>query len=288
MTVSTLFSSENVLGESPFWHRERRSLFWVDIELGLLQELYWNTKQARVWDLGMRVSLILEEENDLMTLGVEGGIVRLNLQTGHVEWLADIEKDIAGRRCNDGAIDGMGRIWVGVMDVHCKEGVGSLYRLENSSAPPVRMIECLTIPNGLAWSHNGDRMYFIDTVSGGVKSYLFDVASGSIEFEKEAITVPASLGMPDGMTIDEEGMLWIALYGGFAVGRWNPLDGKLLELVKLSAPNITNCCFAGDDLSQLVVTSARENMSSEELAQYPESGNVFLIEYPGTRGHQRV
>ncbi|RYZ48122.1 MAG: hypothetical protein EOP49_19470 [Sphingobacteriales bacterium] len=225
MIVSTLFKAGNTLGESPFWHDRRRSVFWVDIE-----------------------------------------------------------KDIENRRCNDGAIDNKGRIWVGVMDVQCTAGLGSLYRLDSVSDRPVKMLEGLTIPNGLVWSRNGDRMYFIDTVSRCVKSFLFNLANGSIEFEKDAITIPASLGMPDGMTIDEEGMLWIALYGGFSVGRWNPINGKLVDLIKLPVPKITNCCFAGDNLDQLVVTSAKENLSPEELAKYPESGNLFVIQHPGAKG----
>ncbi|TCD00217.1 SMP-30/gluconolactonase/LRE family protein [Pedobacter psychroterrae] len=284
MTVSTLYKASNVLGESPFWHAKRQSLFWVDIEQGILHELDWKTKNAQTWRLGRRVSLIIEGNDDQLTLGVQGGLISMDLQTGEFEWLADIEKHIPDRRCNDGGVDSKGRIWIGVMDIHCKAGHGSLYRLANLSAPPVKMLEELTIPNGLVWSHNNDRMYFIDTVSRSVKSYLFNVVTGAIEYEKDAINIPPQMGMPDGITIDNQGMLWVALYGGFALGRWNPLSGKLIDLIKLPVPNVTNCCFAGDQLDELVITTARENLTPQQLSEYPESGNLFIIKSPGVKG----
>lgn len=284
MTVSTLFKASNVLGESPFWHAKRQSLFWVDIEQGLLHELDWKTKDAQTWQLERRVSLIIEGNDDQLILGVQGGLVSFDLKTGDFKWLAEIEKEIPDRRCNDGGVDSKGRIWVGVMDIHCKAGEGSLYRLNNLSAPPAKMIEELTIPNGLVWSHNNDRMYFIDTVSRAVKSYLFNGVTGAIEYEKDAINIPPQMGMPDGMTIDHEGMLWIALYSGFAIGRWNPLNGKLMNLIKLPVPNITNCCFVGDQLDELVITTARENLTVQQLSEYPESGDLFIIKSPGAKG----
>ncbi|RZM29556.1 MAG: SMP-30/gluconolactonase/LRE family protein [Pedobacter sp.] len=284
MKVSTLLKASNVLGESPFWHAKRQSLFWVDIEQGLLHELNWKTKDLQIWPLSRRVSLIMEGAEDQLILGVQGGLVNFDLKTGDVDWIADIEKDLPDRRCNDGGVDNMGRIWVGVMDIHCKPNLGSLYRLTNLSTPPVKMIEGLTIPNGLVWSHNYERMYFIDTVSRSVKSYLFNQLTGAIEYEKDVITISPQMGMPDGMTIDNEGMLWIALYGGFALGRWNPQNGKLIDLIKLPVPNATNCCFAGDQLDELVITTARENMTQQELIDYPESGHLFIIKSPGVRG----
>ena len=284
MKVSALFKASNVLGESPFWHVKRQSLFWVDIEQGLLHELDWKTKDLQIWPLSRRVSLIMEGTDDQLILGVQGGLVSFDLKTGDFDWIADIEKDIPDRRCNDGGVDSKGRIWVGVMDIHCKAAQGSLYRLTNLSSPPVKMIEELTIPNGLVWSHNDDRMYFIDTVSRSVKSYLFNLATGAIEYEKDVITISPQMGMPDGMAIDNEGMLWVALYGGFALGRWNPLNGKLIDLIKLPVPNVTNCCFAGDQLDELVITTARENLTPQQLSEYPESGNLFIIKSPGVKG----
>ena len=243
----------------------------------MLQELNWSTKEVQIWHINRRVSLIIEGKDDRLILAVQGGLVSLDLKTNDLEWLTDIEKDIQNRRCNDGGIDANGRLWVGVMDIHCKAGEGSLYRLDELTGVPKKMIEGLTIPNGLVWSQDGERMYFIDTVSGAVKSYLFDLAKGTITYEKDAVTIPPDMGMPDGMAIDKQGMLWVALYGGFAVSRWDPVSGKLLDLIELPAPNVTNCCFAGEQLDHLVVTTARENLSPQQLIDYPESGNLFII-----------
>ena len=277
MRVETLYNSSNVLGESPYWHANRQSLFWVDIEEGLLQELNWLTREVKIWHINRRVSLIVEGGDDRLILAVQGGLVNLDLKTNELVWLTDIENDIQDRRCNDGGLDANGRLWIGVMDIHCKVGQGSLYRLDEFTGVPKKMIEGLTIPNGLVWSQDGDRMYFIDTVSGAVKSYLFNLTNGTITYEKDAVTIPTDMGMPDGMAIDKQGMLWVALYGGYAISQWDPTDGKLLDLIKLPVPNITNCCFAGEQLDHLVVTSAKENLPPQQLIDYPESGNLFII-----------
>ena len=259
-------------------------MFWVDIEPGLLHELNWATGEVQIWNINRRVSLIFEADDEQLILAVQGGIVSFDLQTNKIEWLADIEKSNTDRRCNDGGVDAKGRFWIGVMDIHCKTGEGSLYRLDNLTDPPVKMLGGLTIPNGLVWSQDGKRLYFIDTVAGAVKSYIYHPDSGDIRYEGEVIRIPSSMGMPDGMTIDKDGMLWIALYGGSAISRWNPVDGALLELIKMPVPNITNCCFAGEQLDELVITSARENLNPKQLARYPESGNVFVVKHPGTIG----
>jgi sugar lactone lactonase YvrE len=121
-------------------------------------------------------------------------------------------------------------------------------------------------------------MYFIDTPTHCVRSFLFDVESGDIQFEKVVIEIDKQNGSPDGMTIDEEGMLWIAHWNGFGVYRWNPLNGKLLDKISLPVPQVSSCVFGGDKLNYLFITTARENMSEAELQKYPDSGNVFIVE----------
>lgn len=275
MDIVTLSASQCILGESPIWHSARRSFFWVNVCPGILYELDLFSQCLNKWDIGKCVSLVLEGGINDVVLAVEGGVVTLNLESGEQKWIVRLEDSNHNIRCNDGALDLEGRLWVGTMDKNCKAGVGSLYRIDGTNVK--KMIGNLTIPNGLVWSLDHERMYFIDTPKSAVVCYLFNKKTGDIYYEKEVIVIPPIMGMPDGMTIDAEGMLWIALYGGGGVARWNPVNGILLEVIKLPALNITNCEFVGDDLSDMMITSARENMTSAQLEEYPESGNVFII-----------
>lgn len=215
-------------------------------------------------------------KGDNVLLAVKGGLINFDLITGNKQWLADIEKGITGNRCNDGACDSSGRLWVGTMDIDCKDNSGNLYCIDHTMEIK-KKINNLTIPNGLVWSLDNERMYFIDSPTQCVKSYLFNNENGEIYFENIAVHIPAEIGMPDGMTIDADGKLWVALWGGGAVCRYDPVSGELLDMIKLPAINITSCKFVGENLDTLMVTSAREGLSNGQLEEFPESGNVFII-----------
>ncbi len=228
-----------------------------------------------------RVSLLIEEKDDALILALQGGIARLDLNTAEIDWLTRIEQEIPANRTNDGACDSTGRLWVGTMDLDCKEGAGSLYCVDKSSA--IKKVDYLSIPNGIVWSPNDEYLYHIDSPSFKVVSYLFDSATGAIKKDKTIITIPEKMGMPDGMTIDSEGMLWIAHWGGFGISKWNPFDGKLLNCVSVPVPNVTSCAFGGDNFDQLIITTARQHLSEADLEKYPGSGDIFIVQ-PGIRG----
>lgn len=283
MQVTHLYSSQCILAESALWHQCRHSYFWVDIEGCKLFELK-KTGQAKVWELDKRVSLIVEQadENSLL-LALQGELAIFNLNSATCTALVDIDKNIPQNRCNDGGCDEQGRMWIGTMDVHCKEGAGSLYRV-GTDLQVQQVVNDLTIPNGIAWSADKTRMYFIETMSRSVRSYIFNKETGDVFYEAIAVKIPDNMGFPDGMCIDAEGMLWIALYSGGAVSRWNPQTGQLLQKIELPVPNVTNCCFSGDNLDELFVTTARENLTEQQLQQYPQSGDVFKITGLGVTG----
>jgi len=254
----------------------------VDVEEGILHEQKLSSESPTIWEVGKKIAVILSAKGNEVLLGSQDGIGRFNLVTK--EWTLEVPiyLDEDSQRCNDGGFDPMGNVWIGSMDVEVKDGLGSLYRIApNGKASKV--LENLTIPNGLVFSLDHKRMYFIDTPTRTVKAYFVD-STGEITFDKHAVSIPESMGMPDGMTIDASGMLWIALYGGAAVGRWNPSNGQLLETIAIPALHVTSCCFASGDLNELIVTSARENMTEAQLAMYPQSGNVFRIKGIGVNG----
>ncbi|MDR3715717.1 MAG: SMP-30/gluconolactonase/LRE family protein [Puia sp.] len=285
--ASLLYASQCYLGEGPFWHAGRKSCFWVDIEGRRLFEYAWpspapqdwkklpESTRVREWQLGTRVTMVVGDQEDGLILGMEGGLAKFDPDTGELRWLVDIEKGIPKHRCNDGGVDSEGRLWVGTLHMDFDEGAGSVYCIGEDKIPR-KKLEGVTISNGLVWSPDNTRLYYIDSPRRRVDTFLFDPASGDIRFEKIAFTIPAHLGGPDGMTIDEEGMLWVAHWGGFGVYRWNPATGQLLGSVKVPAPNASSCVFAGENLDHLVISTARQDLSAEELAKYPQSGDVFV------------
>jgi sugar lactone lactonase YvrE len=275
MQAEVLYPAQCFLGEGPMWHAERKSCFWVDIEEQKFFEYNFINKNVQVRTLDYRVTLIVQDKNNQLVLGLEGGIGRYNLDTEQFTWLTNLEKEKNKHRCNDGKVDTKGRLWVGTMHRDFVEGAGSLYCLSENLEFATKLTG-LTIANGLAWSPDNTRFYFIDTPTNKVQSFLFDEATGNIQFEKDAIIIPKEKGTPDGMAIDEEGMLWIAHWGGFGVYRWNPANGQLLEVIELPVPNVSSCAFVGENLEHLLITTARQDLTETDLKQYPDSGNVFL------------
>jgi sugar lactone lactonase YvrE len=219
-------------------------------------------------------------------LALQGGLARFDLNNNKLTWLLDIEKEYQEHRCNDGCCDPRGRLWVGTLHMQFKKGAGSLYCI-NEHLEMSKKLDNLTISNGMAWSPDGTRMYFIDSPTQTVQQFISHEEKATISFEKIAIHIPKDMGAPDGMAIDEEGMLWIAHYGGFGVYRWDPVTGKQVDSIKLPVPNVTSCAFVGEDLDHLLITTASQELSEEECIKFPQSGHVFIARLPvrGVKGY---
>jgi sugar lactone lactonase YvrE len=281
LQASLLFKSENMLAEGPYWHAGRKSFFWVDIDGKKFHEYNWVTGKVNEWKLDYRVSLIAESNySHHLLLGVQGGLISFNLDNSTFEWLRDIEKEIPMNRTNDGGCDPYGRLWIGTMHREFHKGKGSLYSVEHDLSIKKRL-DNVTISNGIVWSQDGTKMYYIDSPTKTIQCFLFNNETGDLQFEKIAIRI--NEGSPDGMCMDEEGMLWIAQWDAFGVYRWNPGTGKLLDRIELPVPQVSSCAFGGENMDQLFITTARENMDEETLKKYPLSGNVFIAK-PGVKG----
>jgi len=282
MKANLLYKSDCMLGEGAFWHEARNSFFWVDIDGKRLYEYVAQNKKVNSWQFLHRPSMIALDVHGQFVIAFQGGIARFDLQTEKLQWLVDIEKGDAEHRTNDGAVDRAGRLWIGTMHVRFKEGDGVLYCV-GSDLSLTKKVEGITIPNGLVWSLDDRTMFHIDSPSRKVQAYSFDSKTGTIVFERTAVTIPVETGTPDGMCIDEEGMLWIAQWDGFGVYRWNPENGKLLDKIEVPVPQVSSCAFGGENYDQLFITTARENFTLELLAKYPDSGSVYTA-FPGVRG----
>ena len=276
MQAELLYPSQCILAESPLWHPERKCCYWVDIENGILYEHNWLSKETRFWNLNGKLPLAVQGKGDELILALNAGIVKFNLESEQIEGVLDIEPASSGNRCNDGACDNEGRLWIGTMSLQHTNGAGSLYCVDVDHKVQKKRAH-ISVSNGIVWSLDNKRMFYIDSPTQVVQSFLFEEEKGNIAFEKNVIEIPADTGTPDGMAIDEEGMLWIAHWGGFSVCRWNPNNGELLSKIDLPVPQVSSCAFVGDELNHLLITTARENMSPEDVKKYPESGDVFII-----------
>lgn len=279
--ATELYASANIIGEGPIWHAARNSFFWVDIEGKKLHEMNWIDKQVQVWEMPQRIGMVVVAEDGNLMVALQDGLAKFNVETAAIEWLMDIEKDVVTNRANDGKCDSEGRLWLGTMDVNAAQNTGALYCVDGKNI--TRQLDSLTIANGMAWSQDNKRFYFIDSAQRKIETYLFDAATGTIHPERTAVKVPDAMGMPDGMCLDDKGMLWVAHWGGYCVARWNPETGELISRIELPVPQVSSCVFGGENLDMLFITTASVGLSQLELSKYPASGHVFVA-MPGVRG----
>lgn len=285
MNASLIVKMPCELGEGPVWYTSRNSLFWVDIVGMSIHEYIPENQQVNLWYVGIMVSLIIEKDKDNMLLCVQGGIISYNLVTKEIAWLAELEKGNTANRTNDGGIDAQGNIWIGTMELNCKSNAGSLYVVDKNFHVTQKLTG-LSIPNGLVFSPDQQHMYHIDSETKKVESYAYDVHNLSITHEKTIVKIPPGKGSPDGMTMDEEGMLWIAQWGGFCVSRWNPETGEQIAQIEVPVPHVSACIFGGANLDQLYITTARQHLDATELGKYPDSGSVYVAS-PGITGFKK-
>jgi sugar lactone lactonase YvrE len=183
-----------------------------------------------------------------------------------------------GVRCNDGAVDPAGRLWVGTMSLRDEVGRGELFRLDRvgGGAVVTRVLEGVSISNGIGWSPDGRRMYYVDSPTRRVDVFEFDVVTGGVSGRRTLWEVPEEFGgaVPDGLCVDDAGRVWVALWDGWAVACVDGA-GMLLGVVRVPAPRVTSCCFGGQDGGTLYVTTASVGLSGAERVRWPASGCVL-------------
>lgn len=265
-----------LLGEGPSWDARRKVLYWVDI---LEKKVYmYNpvTDINYVIELDQYVGTVAPTESGNLILALQHGFFTMDLNTKQLTKIVDPEERIPDNRFNDGKCDVRGRFWAGTMSLKDVRGAGNLYRLDDDHNVKT-IIQNVTISNGIAWRPDNKIMYHIDTPTRQVAAYDFEVETGAIRNKRVVIEIPEEMGSPDGMTVDEEGMLWVAKWGGFQVGRWNPNTGELIDSVGVPAPLVTSCSFGGENMDELYITTARVGLNNETLQKYPKAGGLFRI-----------
>jgi sugar lactone lactonase YvrE len=271
----------NQLGEGPSWDAASATLLWVDIHGRLVQRHDPASGRTTIRQLDQMVGAVMTRRGGGLALALEDGIWVTDTDAGPACRAASIESDDPASRTNDAKCDRRGRLWVGSMAHDERPRAGSLYRVLADGSVE-RVLGDLTISNGFDWSPDSRRMYFIDSATRRVDVLDYDPATGRPSSRRPLIHVEEGAGLPDGMTVDAEGYLWVALWDGWAVRRYTP-TGDLERVVELPVARVTSCAFGGPELADLYLTSARKGLSEAELQTQPLAGGLFVTR-PGVRG----
>lgn len=271
-----------LLGEGAIWNQKSQELYWIDIEGKNLHVFNPKTKKNSTYKTPSRIGTVVPIDNSNTLIALEDGIYTLNRKNKEISLLVDMKNMLVGSRLNDGKCDALGRFWVGSMHLQQQKNAANLFCIDSSYSVK-KKLDSITISNGVVWSKDHKTMYYIDTPTLEIKAFDYQLKTGEISNERIVISIDKSLGYPDGMTIDEEDMLWVGMWNGNAVIRFDPKTGKVDRKVEVPAHNITSCAFGGKDLDTLYITSARVDMTEDELKQYPLSGSIFKY-VPGIRG----
>ena len=270
------------LGEGAIWNHSTNELFWIDIEGKSLHIYNPKTNKNRSLKTPSRIGTVVPINDKEALIALENGVSKINLKTGVINSFVDMENNLINSRLNDGKCDPSGRLWVGSMHLEQENGKANLYKIVTLGNLET-MIDSVTISNGIVWTSDKKTMYYIDTPTSQIKAYNYNNSTGNITNPRVAVQIPTELGYPDGMTIDEEGMVWVGMWDGNAVIRFNPKTGDVLQTIEVPSHNITSCAFGGDNLETLYITTASIDMTDDELKKYPLSGSVFKVE-PGVKG----
>ena len=263
------------LGEGPVWDEARERVLWVDINPGTVHAgrleggvVTAATEMRFAETVG---TVVCDAGGELLVAGARR-VYRV-VGEGRVAVHADLVPVSKASRLNDGACDPAGRFLVGSMALDGRRGEECLYRLEDGGAATV-LDDDLTISNGLAWSPAGDVMYSVDTFPGVVWSRPYDPATGACGERTQVVRMDRG-GWPDGLCVDTDGNLWVAIWAGGEVRCYTP-SGERLATVSVPAPHTTSVAFAGPGRDELLITTATDQLTARQLEEYPLSGRLFV------------
>jgi sugar lactone lactonase YvrE len=286
-TAQPASATRHQLAEGPVWDAPQERLLWVDIAAAEVHE--GRLEGHRV--VTSRIHHLSEADDEDNTVGavvpaLDGRLLvaghrglHILAPDGHDGDQLQVVAPHVRSRLNDGACDPAGRFLVGTMSLDGRAGAESLLRLEDDGGL-TPLDSDLTLANGLAWSPDGRLLYTVDSVPGVVWVREYDTGSGRCGERREALRVTG--GLPDGLCVDADGNLWLAVWGAGQVLHLAP-DGRLLGVVEVPAPNTTSVAFVGHDLDLLLITTASTGLAEPESARFPDSGRLFVADV-GVRG----
>jgi sugar lactone lactonase YvrE len=268
------------VGEGPCWDAAHGLLLWVDIYRGLVHLLNPASGVDTTVRVGQPVGAVVPAAGGGLVAAVRDGFVRIDTATARIDVVAPVEEHLADHLMNDGKCDPCGAFVAGTLHRDELVGAGALYRL-NRDRSVDRLVSGVTLSNGLGWSPSGDRMYYIDSATQAVDVFEYD-ASGPVGDRRRFVEVAPADGMPDGLAVDAEGGVWVALWGGSEVRRYTT-GGTLDHVVELPVSQVTSCAFGGEDWGDLYITSASWKLDEARVQEEPLAGAVFVAR-PGVPG----
>ena len=267
------------LGEGPVWCPRERALYWVDIRGQWLRRWVERGEQVTSWPMPEQIGSLAICDDGGILVALRSGVAVFDSMTGGFRKLVDFPGHGRTLRSNDGKCDRQGRFWVGTMQIETISATGKLYRIDHGVIETV--LQEVKIPNSLCWSPDGATMYWADSLDRTIWAFPYDTETGGLGDRRVFATTDAS-EVPDGATVDADGYVWSARYGGGRVVRHAP-DGSVDRVITLPARQITSCAFGGANLSTLFITSATQNMDAAQLAAEAQAGHLFAVDV-GVKG----
>lgn len=282
MNLEVVWKTPSQIGEGPIWWEDR--LYWVDIPEKLLHVYVPQTDTKKTWALPSQVGSVVPRKSGGLVLATDNGFFLFNIETEKLTALPNPSVESMAGRFNDGKCDPSGRFWAGTNAEEDGKGIGHLYRLDSNLQVSIHA-EGIGCSNGIAWSLDKTKMYYIDSTPNTLSVFDYNNSTGIVSNRKTLVAYPKGENKPilDGMTIDSQGRLWVGLWQGGAVVCLDPKTGKELERIEVPANKITCCAFGGPDLKDLYITTACAWEPDEQLAKYPLSGSLFRCR-PGAQG----
>jgi len=263
------------LGKSPLWLGDTGRLLWVDILAPSIHLSDPATGADQDLPLGDIAGAIAPRSRGGFIAAIQNGFRALDLDGPRLSPIGPDAVDQPGMRLNEGRCDSAGRMWIGSVALDSTPGAGGLWRFDPDGRVTL-MERGFHVANGLGWSPDERRFYFTDSNTRTVYVYDFDSKTGRISHRRPFVTVPEERGKPDGLAVDTKGYVWVALWDGWALGRYTP-NGALDRLVPLPVPRPVSIAFGGKDLRTLFVTTARVRLSAQQIADAPLSGSILAL-----------
>ncbi len=276
-TVEHILATQNIVGEGPVWNVQEQALYWVDIQGHTIHQLQPETGEHRVFAVGVAVGVLAFRLTGGLVLATKNGFALWDTHAQVLDVIANPEAGQAHKRFNDGAVDCRGRFWAATMseEEEKQKPEGILYRLDPDHSVHV-MDTNFIIPNGMGWSPDNTRMYLTDSTKHSIYMYDFDSQTGTISSRRTFVDTFNEQGVPDGLTVDSEGCVWSARWGGAKIVRYDP-HGKVERVIDVPVPQPSSCVFGGKNLDELYITSASKGLSDEQRKAYPLSGDLFRL-----------
>jgi len=274
-SVELAFRINSCVGEGPLWDDRSRTLFWIDVLEGKVFNFNPITQKNAEIEIGKHVGAIALTDANEIVAAARDEIVSVDLSNSSITSLIRVINN-ERFRFNDGRVDAKSRFVVGSMGYEPKLGTAALYSITLPKKIDT-VLENVGLSNGLCWSQDNNKFFYIDTLTSQIAEYSYDLETGQVSNRRTVITFDTSQGSPDGMTIDREGNLWVAFWGGGCVRRISPM-GQIISEIPLPVSRVTSAAFGGENFNRLFITTASYLLSEQELAREPLAGSLFVLE----------